>query len=469
MSIITVIGNKFRSALSIDQSFDKLIENKDIDNLIRLLQDRSEEVKKAMKEYDINSHEIMSRPDKIIKNSNNETIRVEKMWKLPIPYQAFINEISLVFLYGQPVKFTQQTEKTDGAFAKFKDLIKSLRFDSRIRECKRLAGSETESALLLHAFRNEENKPDVLLKVLAASKGDEIRPLFDMYDRLISFGRGFYLNEGGKAVYHFDIFTKNIIFRCTKKDLGWEVLPETNLIGKIPVIYFKQETEHHGVQKLIEREEYIASSTADVNDYFASPAVVITTDVLKNLPDKGEPGKIFVKDTKDGDVKYLTVDSAPELKKMEIDYLQHHIQSKSFTPNIDFESMKTLSNISGKALKQMMILAEIKANKHKEYHGEMLDRFINLLKATIANVLDVKLKPECDTLIVDAQFQSPFGDDISEMIKNLVDSIDGGIMSEETGRELNPLIMNSASETNRINSERETKRKDKDSVFSQGY
>jgi len=469
MSIVTVIANKFRSAFNVDQSFDKLIVNKDIDNLIKILQDRSEEVKNALKEYNIDTHEIMSRQDKIIKNSKGENVRIEKQWKLPIPYQEFINEISLVFLYGQPVKFTQQSKGTDNAFAKFKDLIKSLRFDSRIRECKRLAGSETESALLLHAFRNEDNKPDVLLKVLAASKGDEIRPLFDMYDRLISFGRGFYLNEDGKAVYHFDIFTKDTIFRCAKKNLGWEVVPETNLIGKIPVIYFKQEKEHRGVQKLIEREEYIASVTADVNDYFASPAVVVTADVIKNLPEKGDPGKLFVKDSKDGDVSYLTVDSAPELKKMEIDYLQRHILSKSFTPNIDFESMKTLSNISGKALKQMMTLAEIKANKHKEYHDEMLDRFINLVKATISNVLEVKLKAECDRLIIDAQFQSPFGDDITEVIKNLVDSIDGGIMSEETGRELNPLITDSASETTRINSERKIKHETEGNVLGQGY
>ncbi|MDP2234984.1 MAG: phage portal protein [Bacteroidales bacterium] len=469
MSIITVIANKLKSSLGIQQDFDKLISNKDIDNIIRQMQDRSEDVKKALKEYEVATHEIMSRQDKIIKNSKGQNVRVEKQWRLPIPYQVFINEISLVFLYGRPVKFSQQTEATDKAFEMFKDLVKSLRFDSRIRQCKRVAGAETESALLLHVFRNDENKPDALLKVLAASKGDELRPMFDMYDRMTSFGRGYYLNEGGKVVYHFDIFTKDNIFRCVRKDVGWDVTPEKNMIGKIPIIYFRQEKEHHGVQQLIEREEHIASVTADVNDYFASPAVVITADVLKNIPEKGEAGKIYVKDSKDGDVSYLTVDSAPELKKMEIDYLQGHILSKSFTPNIDFETMKSLSNVSGKALKQMMALAEIKANKHKEYHDEMIDRFISLLKAAIGNVLDVSLKTECDKLIVDAQFQSPFGEDVAEIITNLVNSIDSGMMSEETGRELNPMISDSTAETVRINKERKVKRETEGDVFGQGY
>ncbi|MBS4059657.1 MAG: phage portal protein [Bacteroidetes bacterium] len=469
MSIIKVIKNKLKSAIGIQQDFETLLANKDIDSIIKQMQNRSQDVQKALKEYNVDSHEIMSRQDKIIKNSKGENVRVEKQWKLPIPYQIFINEISLVFLYGQPVKFSQKSENTDNAFNKFIDLLKSLRFDSRIRQCKRIAGAETESALLLHVFRNDKEQPDALLKVLAASKGDDLRPMFDMYDRMISFGRGYYVKESGKSVYHFDIFTNDIIFRCTRKDPGWDVIPEVNLIGKIPVIYFKQDKEHAGVQRLIEREEHIASVTADVNDYFASPAVVVTADVLKNIPDKGEPGKVYVKDSKDGDVSYLTVDSAPELKKMEIDYLQRQILSKTFTPNIDFETMKSLSNVSGKALKQMMALAEIKANKHKEYHDEMIDRFISLLKTTIGNVLDVKLKAECDKLIIDAQFQSPFGEDVSETIKNLIDSISGGLMSEETGRELHPLVTDTASETNRIEKERKTKRETEGDVFGQGF
>lgn len=469
MRIMDLVFNKLRATLGINQDLENLLKNRDIDGVIRMMQNRDVEVQKAIEQYDVSKHAIMARPDKIVKNQNNNVVKVIKQWKLPIPYQIFINEISLVFLYGQPVKFSQLSQGTNDAFTAFKNLVKSLRFDSRIRQCKRLAGAETESALLLHVFRGDNEKPDALLKVLAASKGDHLRPLFDSYDRMIAFGRGYYQRVNGKSTYYFDIFTKDIIFRCKRNDLGWDVNPEVNQIGKIPVIYFRQDVEHHGVQELIEREEYIASTTADVNDYFASPAVVITTDVLENLPEKGEPGKIFVKNSKEGDVSYLTIDSAPELKRMEIDYLQRQILSKSFTPNIDFESMKSLSNISGKALKQMMALAEIKANKHKEYHDEMIDRFISLLMAAIGNVLDVKLKSECEKLVIDAQFQSPFGEDITDVINNLVKSVDSGMMSEETARELNPLISDGAAETLRIEKERKAKRETEGDVFGQGY
>jgi len=470
MNLIRVLLNKMNQALNMQQGFEELLKNKDIDNIIRKMQDRSAEVDKAIKDYDVKTHEIMSRPDKIIKDKEGKTIRIQKQWRLPIPYQRFINEIALVFLYGQPVKFSMVSEGTEEAFSKFKDLIKSTRFDSRIRQCKRIAGAETESALLLHVFKDEEgNKPDALIKVLGKSLGDEIRPMFDRWNRMVAFGHGYYINEGGYTTYYFDVYMKQKIYRCKKEDLGWTVVEEENLIGKIPVIYFRQEKEHEGVEPLIAREEWIASLTADVNDYFASPAVKATADVINNIPEKEEPGKIFIMDGKDSDVSYLTIDSAPELKKQEIDFLQKHILSKTFTPNIDFENMKALSNVSGKALKQMMILAEIKANKHKESHDELIDRFISLMISAIANVIDIKLKEQCSKMIIDAQFQSPFNEDIAEMITNLVSSIDAGMMSEETGRELNPLISDSSAETARIDAERQRKKETEGDVFGQGF
>lgn len=466
---MTVISNKVKSVLGVQQNFENLLKSKDIDNLVRLMSYRGTEVEEALKEYIVDKHKIVSRPDKIIKDAEGRVVRTEKQWKLPIPYQEFINEIAMVFLYGKPVKFSQTSDGTDDAYKSFLDIVKETRFDSRIRQCKRLAGAETESALLLHVYKNDEGQPEALLKVLARSRGDELYTMFDNYDKLMTFARGYYLMYDGKAVKHIDIFTKDIIYRCKKKDLGWDVIEEKNLIGKIPVVYFRQEKEHKGVQRLIEREEWIASVNADVNDYFSSPAVVVTADVLKNMPEKSEPGKLFIKDSKDGDVKYLTIDSAPELKKLELEYLEKQILSKSFTPNISFDQMKGLSTISGKALKQMMILAEIKAQKHKETHDELIDRFISLIKSAIANVLDIKLKSQVDNLVVDAQFQSPFGEDIQEVISNLVNSIDSGMMSEETGRELNPYINDSQAESKRIEEERKIRREQQGDVFGQGF
>jgi hypothetical protein len=149
----------------------------------------------------------------------------------------------------------------------------------------------------------------------------------------------------------------------------------------------------------------------------------------------------------------LTWDSAPESKQKEIEWLQKHILTKTFTPNIDFENMKGLSNVSGKALKQMMLLADIKAQRHKEVHDELLDRTGNLIIAIIGNVLNIALRGECNNLVVGHEFQEPFGEDIKETIENIAKAKDAEMLSTEGAIELNPLVKNKEQEMKRIEKE----------------
>ena len=449
--------NYLNAVVGRNQEFEELIKAKDISRVKELFTTREALTAEAMKEYDPKQHEIMSRPDKILKNPKGERKGTLKRWKLPINYPQYINEIALVFIYGRPIKWTNQSEGTDKAFSAFQDLIKRTRFDSKVRQCKRLAGAETQSAMLFRVFRNNENKPDCQIRVLAKSKGDEIYARWDMYENLVSFAWGYYVKDSStETSYHFDIFTPDVIYRCKRVLTGWEVVEEQNPIGKIPVILFQQDKEWKGVEPLIEREEYIGSRTADTNDYFADPMFIVDTDIIKNMPDKNDENKTLISKGKDDVSKaahYLTWDSAPESKQKEIEWLQKHILTKTFTPNIDFENMKGLSNVSGKALKQMMLLADIKAQRHKEVHDELLDRTGNLIIAIIGNVLNIALRGECNNLVVGHEFQEPFGEDIKETIENIAKAKDAEMLSTEGAIELNPLVKNKEQELKRIEKE----------------
>ena len=457
MGFIQMFTNYLNAVVGRNQEFDELIKAKDISRVKELFATREALTAEAMKEYDPKQHEIMNRADKILKNPKGERKGTLKRWKLPINYPQYINEISVVFIYGRPVKWTNQSEGTDNAFKAFQDLIKRTRFDSKIRQCKRLAGAETQSAMLFRVFRNNENKPDCQIRVLAKSKGDEIYARWDMYENLVSFAWGYYVKDSSTATsYHFDIFTPDVIYRCKRVLTGWEVVEEANPIGKIPVILFQQDKEWKGVEPLIEREEYIGSRTADTNDYFADPMFIVNSDIIKNMPEKGDENKTLISKGSDDVSKvahYLTWDSAPESKQKEIEWLQKHILSKTFTPNIDFESMKGLSNVSGKALKQMMLLADIKASKHKEVHDELLDRTGNLFISIIANVMNIALRGECSNLVVGHEFQEPFGEDIKETIENIAKAKDCDMLSTEGAIELNPLVKDKEQELKRIEKE----------------
>lgn len=461
MSIIQMATNYLNAMVGRNQEFEQLIMAKDISRVKALFTSKEVATAEAMREYDPAQHEINKRKDKILLNKLGGRKGIVKRWKLPLNYPQYINEISVVFIYGRPVKWVDSSENTERAFAAFKKLLKDTRFDSKVRQCKRLAGAETQSALLWRVFRNKEGKADCQSRVLASSKGDEIYTRWDIYENLVSFAWGYHVKEeSSKTVYHFDIFTDSTIYRCKQTLTGWEVAEEENPIGKIPVIYFTQEKEWSGVEPLIEREEYIGSRTADTNDYFSDPMFLVHEDIIKNMPEKGDENKTLrIKGNNVDDVKkyagYLTWDSAPDSKQKEIEWLQKHILSKTFTPNIDFDNMKSLSNVSGKALQQMMLLADIKAARHKESHDELLDRTASLGLAIIGNVLDVSLAEECRRASISHEYQEPFGDDIKETIENLAKAKDSDLISEESSIELNPLVKDPNQEFKRIKRERE--------------
>ena len=441
-----------------NQDFEQMLMTGDIDGALQGMQTRRDEALKAYKEYKVETHDVMRRPNKIKKDKKGERIGEQQVAKLPISYQSYINEIALVFLFGQPVKWVQNSEGTDNAYQAFTNVIKRTRFNSHIRECKRIAGSETESALLFRCYKNSEGKADVQLRVLANSKNDDLYTRWDIYENLLSFAWGYWAKDGKETKYHLEVYTSEIIYHCKKNETGWEVIPEKNIIGKIPVIYFRQQKEWAGAEKLIERVEMNASRTADTNDYFSDPVAVMSADIVKNMPDKAETGKLLVTNgdrSVNDSIKYLTWDSAPESKKQEFEFLDNQILSKTFTPNITLDTLKSLSNLSGKALRTVMLLADIKANKHKEVYDEMLDRTASLISSIIGNVLDIKLKSECDNLVIEHEYQEPFGDDIADVLNNITRSVDSGLLSTETAVEMNPLVKDPLKEISRLNGEEE--------------
>ena len=469
MEILNFFRNYVNRILRRKQEFDELLAAKDISTIQSQMQTRGNQAVQCLREYDVATHAVMKREDKIITDKNGNFKRLEKVWRLPVPYQTYINEIALVFLYGRPVKWSQLSDNTDDAFEKFQDVIKRTRFDSKIRQCKRLAGIETESAMLFRVFKDDDGQPDVQIRVLAKSKGDDIYTRWDQYENLISVGWGYNVQEAqNEVVYHFDIYTPTIIYRCTRRSLGWEVEEEVNLIGKIPIILFQQEKEWDGVEALINREEMIASRTADTNDYFADPIAVMNADVIKNMPEKKEAAKTLVTNSKDGvqnAMTYVTWDSAPQSKKDELEWLQNHILTNTFTPHITLDTLKSLSQLSAKALRTVMMLADIKAAKRKETHDELLDRTGSLITAIIGNVLDVSLRSQCDELQVGHEFQEPFGEDIADDLTDICKALDAGILSTESAVELNPLVKDVAREMDRLAAEQKERMEQQVSIF----
>lgn len=455
MGLINYIKNEIKAAVGYQQSFEELLDSKDVSRALAMMSDRSELAVKNLEEYNISKHKIHERKDRAVYDKKGNFLRWSKRHRIAIPYQQFINEIALVFMYGRPVKWLQDTDNTDYGFGKYKDLMKEIRFNAAIRECKRAAGAEGCAAILYHVYRDTENQPRLLLNVLSKSNNDTIYTVKDQYKRLKSFAWGYYLTESGnRTVYHVDIYTADTVWRCKRDNYGWEVEQLENPIGKIPVLLFEQEVEWDGVQSMIDRSEELTSVDADVNDRFANPAMVATADVLNSLPKQEDEAKLFILKN-GGELKYLTWDQASQSKTNEYERLDKHILSKSFTPNIDFDNMKSLGNLSAKAIRKIMLLAVMKADKRKETHDGYMNRHVNLMLAILGNVLDYTHQAEYKALGISHEFQDPFGDDVSDMLADLSKQYNDGALSRETYLEMSYLVKNVKLEIERIKQEQD--------------
>ena len=87
MNLFNLFSNYINSIVGRKQEFDELLASRDISRVKDQMASRETKIREAMTEYDIATHKVMSRPDKIITDKKGKTRDILPVWKLPIPYQ----------------------------------------------------------------------------------------------------------------------------------------------------------------------------------------------------------------------------------------------------------------------------------------------------------------------------------------------------------------------------------------------
>ena len=167
------------------------------------------------------------------------------------------------------------------------------------------------------------------------------------------------------------------------------------------------------------------------------------------MPDKTEDGKMLqfsadentqTGEIEYGDAEYLTWDHSPESIKLEVENLKEFIYSMTATPDISFNNIKGVGNVSGIALRFMFLDSLLKAKDKQEIYGTGLTRRINLLKA-ILSVVDVKQAANLEKLDISVEFGNPLPENIQDIIQTLALARPGEpIMSKETAVRYNPFV-----------------------------
>lgn len=425
--IYTTIRNHTLNSLGVERTLEQLLEDRDIDKVKDILENRDTIVEKALDQFLPSKHDIHNRMDK--SRSGRDNYRTEKLSRAR---QRYINEVELFFLLGNPIVWNLAEGGDDKAFQEFKEMAKSLRINSQLRKLKRTAGSETEAALLFHLYREDDFTPSVKPIVLSYSGGYKLRPLFDQYGNMLAFGYGYSLKENGKTVEHFDLQTATKIYNSKKTPSGWDVDVKPNPTGKINIIYARQDVAWNGVQERCDREERIDSKIADTNNYFADPMAVATVDVIDSLADPEKPGKLIQLHGGDSKFDYINPPMASELQASEKADLNRSILFDSLTPDLSFEAMKGMGTLSGEAIKRALILGYIKRASLLEIYEPLADRVKNVLLAIMEKVTHINMATALQSLVISSEFAEPFSDDVALLWQNVGRAYNDGIMSLET-------------------------------------
>lgn len=398
-----------------------------------------------LEEYEVANHPVFDktlRKDKEIGQGDNKVPKAVN--RIGLAMEPMIAGRAAAFLCANPIQYQAQpqTPAEERLWAAFKKVNEAGKLDFKNMGILETRMSQLAVAEIWYLDDTTEDddywsgtdllgkaKQKPRLFLAQPSLGDELFPVWNGQENLMAIGRSYKeLNEEGKEVEHFDLYTAENIYEGMKGANGWEVTKVANEIGKIPVIYHSQaETEWARVVTIIRRLEDIFSNFGDSNDRTAFPMLLLE-GAPKSLP-QGIGDKALQMDA-GGKASYLVPPNAPEAIKTEVENLLRQLYTLTDTPDISFDNLKGLGTTSGFALQMMFMGAHLKAAKHAGTFGECVQRRVNLIKRLLITI-DPGLK-EGVSLAIKPTFDFYMPKDIEGVVDYLTTAATGGIISKET-------------------------------------
>lgn len=431
----------------------------------------------SMKQYNVREHEVFDeakRPKKIVnKDTGERTASGEvqtvatpiEVARIAVPFQKIIVGRRTGFMLSEPVKLEATYSEQDKQEREFVRLIEKIldenKMDYKNKEVARRLMSELEVAEIWYLAPNTDAKAEtkftLKMKIISPDLGDILYPLFDQNGDMVAFARSYKLKEEGKEIEHYDVYTPEFEYRYVNRgswgpDANISPNPIPNKIGKIPIIYyFQKEPEWYDVQPMVGRYETNLSNHGDMNDYFGSPMLTIQGKI-QGFAQKGEQGKILELE-QGANAAYLALSSEPMSIKMEQENLERLIYTMSQTPNITFDEMKGLGALSGVALRLLFLDAHMAVYAKEEVFGMGLQRRINFIKAAIGKVINTAFATIADSLTVKPKITPYIPQNETELLDNLGNALNVGIISTQTAVEKSPLTDDPEVERQRIESD----------------
>lgn len=334
------------------------------------------------------------------------------------------------FLFGgeMNISFMEDNEGTEY----FRTMVeKKLKLKAVLKEFARTVMVETKAALLFYPKEVITTKGIVIeLRVrLLSQKSGEFYPHFDDYGDMDGFIRKYKAVNPEDAKEHDYAWIQTTEQNITSVDMDgtWVTAAEPNLFGKLSIVYAEQDLpEWEDEATTMDAVEMRISRLFDTNDYFSEP--ILKSYGATTLPSKKTVGKQIEFEVKvdpdtmkeyHGDADYLTWQQSVESIKLELDTNINEVFSGTSTPNLSFENLKSVGNITGIGMKFMFLDAFIKAMEKMEIFEPAVQRAAHIIIAGITNICDPGMAGQFEENDVEITFGSVLPDDLREEMEVL--------------------------------------------------
>ena len=390
--------------------------------------------------------------DRTVNNNQVKEVRV------PINFAKKIVTTAAAFEVGKPVTLIPSDENNLSNL--IKQIWKVNRMDALIQKLVTLKKKETQGAV---QFYINDLQPNSLFNRIAVKLGlkaqaKEIKtmllenekglmyPYFDGVGNMKLFMWKYDTVVGDKTIKNIKIWDAENMYFFSEADGKLELQPEypkMHGFDRIPIVYVSQEEpEWFEVREMIDRLETCISKLGSSNDYVAYPLLMIYGEI-QSMPGKEDTSKVLnFPMKKDDDGKYvngraefLESKGAGVSQKLELEKLEEYIYSISQTPNLSFDNIKGLGNVSGVALKLMFLDPFIKSSMNEGENRTMIERMINIIISGIVKTTNTGLSSEASSMYYEVQFNSILPDDLKEAVEIVSSAVESKVMSRKTAVE----------------------------------
>jgi len=431
--------------------------------------------RKELKEFDRTQRE--TQVGKIQKDKNigtGEKAKLVRAVRIPINFAKKIANTSTSFEVGKPVTLIPSVEND---LTKLLSLIwKTNRIDAAIQKLVYLKKTETQGAL---NFYISDIKQDGLFNKILATLG--LKAAKEIKTKVLDNTKGtmtpYFDDNGDMVLFMWEYQTQSLDNKTINNVQIWDAktsyiindadgtMKGISNIGhgfdRIPIVYVNQdEPEWYDVKELIDRFEVAISKGGGANDRTAHPILATYGEIL-SLPDKDDDGKVInlaMKKDEDGkyvhgDAKFIESSGGNESHKNELELIWKLIFSISQTPDLSFDNLKSLGNVSGVALKLMFLDAMIKAMSNEGENRTMIERTINILVSGVVTTTNISLKKQSEDLYYDIIFNSILPDDLQTASTIITSLKEAGLLSTETSIKMLNMVENPTDELEKIKAE----------------